>query len=270
MAGTSTRQHDLRTRNESSFFQKTRRPRGNGIRRGARSGGRRGAGVDRRACGQRQRRRLESACGQLRAAGKLSVYTGTRFFGRGVCARRRHPGFRGGRCGVWRVRCRAGTGLRRKSRQQGVDPRAQTREPVARGRGGSGADRAYRAVLHRRLSATEIRRNHFDSGWRGRRGELRDSDRQTYRRARDHHRECGESRLPAHARRGPDHRLQRAGFHQGRVGLRRGVRHRGRRCHQTLIRRAETRRTRGIDCRRSGSTRVAAQRCHVVAAKSRA
>ena len=59
----------------------------------------------------------------------------------------------------------------------------------------------------------------------GRRRQLCHPARQAHRRARDHHRQRRQPRLRAWARRRRGHRLQRAGLHQGRLGLRRRVRH---------------------------------------------
>ena len=77
--------------------------------------------------------------------------------------------------------------------------------------------------LPRRHAQAAARRNDPDPGRRRRRRRICHSVCQVSRRARHHHDERREHRLCARPRRRRGHRLQRAGLHQSREGLRRRV-----------------------------------------------
>ena len=111
------------------------------------------------------------------------------------------------------------------------------------------------------------RRDHPDPGRRRRRGELRHPARQASRRAGHLHRQHGQRRLRARARCRPSHRLQHDGLHQGCERLRRGVRNRGRRCRDALLRRPQARRTRRFHRLRRPGAEARSQRCDRAAAR---
>ena len=77
----------------------------------------------------------------------------------------------------------------------------------------------------RRHIEAQGRRDDPDPGRGGRRRQLCRPARQAHRRPRDHHRQRRQPRLSAQHRRRSDRRLQRAGLHQGRLGVRRRVRY---------------------------------------------
>ena len=78
---------------------------------------------------------------------------------------------------------------------------------------------------------------------------------------------AAQRRLCSQPRSRPRDRLQRRGFHQDRLRLRRGVRHGRRRRSGTLVQRLEAGRTTGVGRAGTGRISSAALRCHCIASR---